>query len=58
MVLALFADCAAFWVHRSKNFAAFSLKLQGLFAQYNIPGDKCLPQLARYSLAFINLKLL
>ncbi|XP_005922663.1 mediator of RNA polymerase II transcription subunit 1 isoform X3 [Haplochromis burtoni] len=24
---------------RSKNFAAFSLKLQGLFAQYNIPGD-------------------
>uniref|UniRef100_A0A3Q4H515 Mediator of RNA polymerase II transcription subunit 1 n=1 Tax=Neolamprologus brichardi TaxID=32507 RepID=A0A3Q4H515_NEOBR len=23
----------------SKNFAAFSLKLQGLFAQYNIPGD-------------------
>lgn len=28
--------------HRANKFAEFSMKLEGLFTQYNIPGDKYL----------------
>lgn len=43
------ADFTVFW-HRAKHFAEFSMKLAGLFTQYNIPGDKYL--LLKRSLIF------
>lgn len=39
----MFSDTHAdvlLYPHRLKNFAGFSMRLAGLFAQYNIPGEK------------------
>lgn len=44
------ASIPSFFANRLKDFAEFSVKLEGLFTQYNIPGDKYL----NHPLALIN----
>lgn len=48
------ANIPSFFANRLKDFAEFSVKLEGLFTQYNIPGDKYL----NHPLALINVWLL